>query len=86
MTGLRFDEKPLNLRGLLGVGLDGRREELRVTRGANFWLYGGSQDTHGRMVDTALKFNEKIDERGKSIEQINARELAEIARELREDR
>jgi len=84
MTGMRPDERPLNVTGLLGLGFDARPDEKRVTRGKNFLLLGGSRETHGRMVETALVFNELVDKRGKRIEQVNARELSEIAQELRE--
>ncbi|MGD2175529.1 MAG: hypothetical protein PVJ27_09005 [Candidatus Brocadiaceae bacterium] len=85
MTGMSKEEKPLNIRGLLGVGLDGKDDEIRITRGENFYLYGGTQETHERMVETTLKFNEKVEDRGKSLPEINARELSEIARELKEE-
>lgn len=85
MTGMRPDERPLKIQGLLGVGFDGRQDAKRVTRGKNFFLLGGSKHTHRQMVDVALKFNELVDKRGKSIHEVNARELGEITRELAED-
>jgi len=85
MTGQAPDEKPLNIKGLLGLGLDGRDGQTRITRGDNFYLYGGSKDTHQNMVVIAMKFNDEVDRRGKKLEQINARELDEIKRELHKD-
>lgn len=85
MTGPIPGEAPLNIQGLLGLGLDGGRGETRITRGENFYLYGGSKPSHRRMVEVALRFNDKVDRRGKKLEHINAREFAEIARELREE-
>lgn len=82
MTGMPPEEKPLNIKGLLGVGLDGRPGEKRITRGENFLLFGGSKETHEQMVATVLKLNEKVDELGKKLEQVNARELHEISRDL----
>jgi hypothetical protein len=84
MTGRRADEEPLNIQGLLGIGLDGDGKHKRVTRGDNFYLFGGSEKTHDRMVDTAVRFNDLVDERGKKIDEINARELIEIRRKLRD--
>jgi hypothetical protein len=78
-------DAPLQIRGLLGVGLDGGPDEKRVTWGRNFFLAGGSKGTHEHMVEVALRFNEKVDERGKRLEEINSRELGEITRELREE-
>jgi len=85
MTGARFEDRPLNIRALLGVGIDGEPDKTRITRGENFFLYGGSAETHERMVETALKFNEKVGQRGKRLRDINLRELTEIAREIQEE-
>ena len=49
---------------LLGMGLDGRDEHRRITRGDNFCLVGGSEETHEKMTETAVKFNEKLSKRG----------------------
>jgi hypothetical protein len=85
MTGIPPEEQPLNIKGLLGIGLDGRADDKRITQGENFLLFGGSKKTHELMVETALKFNEKVDRRGKRLEDVNARELREISREVREE-
>lgn len=77
-------EKPLGIRGLLGVGLDARDGHERITHGKNFLLVGGSRETHERMQETALRFNECVDKRGKPLERITRTELREIASELGE--
>jgi len=79
------NERPLGIKGLLGLGLDGWDGRMRITQGPNFVLYGGSKETHSKMQETALKFNERVDERGKRIEEINRRELDEIVKEIGED-
>ncbi len=79
------DEKPLGIKGLLGVGLDGDDGQTRISKGRNFLLYGGSDRTHEKMQETALRFNEKVDESGKSLEQISSRELGEIVEQVRDD-
>jgi hypothetical protein len=66
---------------LLGVGLDNQDGEVRVTRGKNFHLLGGSQDTHESMQEKCVKFNEKLDQRGKEMEQLEKQELLDIAAE-----
>ncbi len=66
---------------LLGLGLDDAGGEVRVTRGDNFRLYGGSQETHESMQEKCIKFNEKLDERGKQLEQLEANEFQDIAAE-----
>lgn len=85
MTGIPDEEKPLGIQGTLGLGLDGDDGERRITRGENFYLYGGSEPTHRKMRETTMRFNDKVDERGKELDQINSRELREISRELREE-
>ena len=85
MTGSRCEDRPLRIQALLGVGTDGEPGETRITRGDNFLLCGGSKQTHERMVETVIRFNEKVSERGKNLRDINTRELAEITRELADD-
>ena len=85
MTGVRCEDRPLNIKTLFGLGVDGEPGETRITQGNNFFLYGGSKRTHEQMVETALKFNEKVGRRGKRLAEINARELGEIARELMDE-
>ncbi len=69
---------------LLGLGLDGDDGHTRLTRGKNFVLYGGSEETHGRMQETAVKLNEHLDRRGKRLEDVPPRDLVEIFREITE--
>ena len=75
-------EEPLGIKGMLGVGLDNDDGHKRITRGPNFYLVGGSQRTHEHMQSIAIRFNEKVDERDKRLEDINARDLSEIVEEL----
>ncbi len=79
------EERPLGVEGLLGVGFDGRPDDLHITRGENFYLYGGSRRTHEHMRETVLRFNDKVDARGKRLNEVNAREMKEITRELRKE-
>jgi len=66
---------------LLGVGLDAADEQVRITRGENFYLVGGSQNTHEAMQEKCLKFNEKLDDKGKQLENLEHREFLDIAAE-----
>ena len=63
---------------LLGVGLDSQDEHVRITKGPNFSLVGGSHDTHEKMQETAVKFNEQLDKRGKPMEQLSMNEFLDI--------
>jgi len=78
------DEQPLGVKGLLGLGLDGTDGHVRISRGPNFYLLGGSESTHEKMQGFAVKFSEEIDERGKRIEDLNKREIEEIVEAARE--
>jgi hypothetical protein len=84
MEAGEFADKPLGIRGLLGVGLDGRDGHTRYTKGKQFVLVGGSRETHERMQETAVRFTECVKDRGKPLERITGRELGEIAAEVRE--
>ena len=67
---------------LWGVGFDGQDGHTRITRGDNFWLTGGSQDTHEEMQEKAVKFNEKLKERETRLEDITRDEFQQITEEL----
>lgn len=81
MKAARSKEKKA---ALLGLGLDGDDGHTRLTRGENFVLFGGSQDTHAAMQETAIKLNEKLDRRGERLEDVSPQVLREILREIHE--
>jgi len=66
-------------RWLLGLGLDGTDGHVRVTRGENFRLLGGSEETHGRMQEKVIRFNEEVGRRHKTLDDLSAPEIDEIA-------
>jgi hypothetical protein len=68
---------------LLGLGFDCRDGLWRVTRGENFRLYGGSEETHGEMQEKAIKLNEQLEKRKKTLDTVSIDELAEIAHKVR---
>ena len=63
---------------LLGLGLDNDDGHTRLTRGKNFVLCGGSQQTHSVMQETAIKINEHLDRRRKCLEDVSVGELRDI--------
>ena len=67
---------------LLGLGLDAEDGQTRITRGKNFVLYGGSKETHEVMQETAIKVNEKLDRRGKRLEDVSVTEMRDILRDV----
>ncbi|MEW6358037.1 MAG: hypothetical protein AB1696_17010 [Planctomycetota bacterium] len=67
---------------LLGLGFDAPDEHKRITRGKNFFLAGGSRETHECMQEKAIKFNEELDKRRKTMDEVCEREFREIAHRL----
>lgn len=66
---------------LLGVGLDGKKENIRITRGENFYLYGGSEKTHSVMQEKAMSFNDVLGKRKRKLEDLSRDEFLDIAHE-----
>jgi len=67
---------------LLGLGFDCRDGHLRISRGDNFHLYGGSENTHNFMLEKAIKFNEQLDKKGKKLNEISSQEFSDIAQKV----
>jgi hypothetical protein len=63
---------------LLGLAFDADDDQKRITRGKNFVLAGGSEETHSVMQETAIKLNEQLDRRGKRLEDVSPRELRDL--------
>ncbi|MBE6379131.1 MAG: hypothetical protein E7051_10020 [Lentisphaerae bacterium] len=66
---------------LLGVGFDNTDGHKRITKGDNFYLAGGSEETHERMTETVIKFNEKLSRRGKHLQELSQEEFTDLMRE-----
>ena len=66
---------------LVGLGHDNQDGHKRITKGDNFYLVGGSEETHEQMTETAVKFNEKLSRRGKSLGEISREEFVDLMRE-----
>jgi hypothetical protein len=69
---------------ILGLGLDNKDGHKRITKGKNFYLCGGSEETHDRMVETSIKFNEKLDSKGKKLEELSKNEFTDMISESSE--
>ena len=67
---------------LCGLGLDGKDEHVRLTKGPNFVLIGGSEPTHQLMQEKTIKLNEKIKKHGKTLDTISEKEFCEIGQEV----
>jgi hypothetical protein len=66
---------------LLGVGLDNQDGHRRITKGDNFYLAGGSEETHERMTETVIKFNEKLARKGQNLGDLSREEFRDMMRE-----
>ncbi len=64
---------------LFGLGLDNKDGQTRITTGDNFKLVGGSEETHGTMQEKAIKLNEHLKRRGKTLDTVSRDEFHEIA-------
>ena len=69
---------------MLGVGLDNQDGQKRITKGENFVLVGGSEETHERMTETAIRVNEKLSARGKTLDTVERDEFIDIISECSE--
>ncbi len=70
--------------GLIGVGLDNRDEHKRITKGEDFLLVGGSEETHGRMQDVAIRVAESLQDKGKRLSDACAEEVIDLVRKAME--
>lgn len=55
---------------------------MRISRGQNFLLLGGSQETHSIMQETAVKLNEHLDKHGRRLGDLSPGELCEVCRQV----
>ena len=69
---------------LLGLGLDGKDGHVRVTRGKDLLLLGGSENTHEVMQEKVIKLGEVLHRRGKTLHHASADEMRDILHELSE--
>ena len=67
---------------LLGLAFDAEDGHTRLTRGDNFVLHGGSQETHAMLQETAIKINERLGRDGRRLEDVSIRQLHDICRDI----
>jgi hypothetical protein len=69
---------------LLGLAFDAEDGHKRITRGKNFLLAGGSEETHLFMRETIVKVNERLDERGRQLADVSVDELRDLIHEVQD--
>lgn len=67
--------------GILGIGLDAEDGHRRITQTDEMVLVGGSESTHERMQETAIRFGEELEKRGKTLPETTVREAIDLLRE-----
>lgn len=67
---------------LLGLGFDATDGHRRITRGKNFYIFGGSKPSHEMMREKCIKFNEELDKRHQSLDEIHRKEFYRIAEKI----
>ncbi|MCC5835237.1 MAG: hypothetical protein JJU20_10920 [Opitutales bacterium] len=65
-------------RHLIGIGLDNEDGHKRITRADRFAVVGGSEETHDRMTETLVKTFEHLKQKGKSLDESEPQEIAEL--------
>jgi len=68
---------------MLGLGLDNQDGHKRMTRGEEFVLVGGSEETHERMTEIAIKVEEKLKKKGKRMGDVSSEEFRDMIEETR---
>ena len=66
---------------VVGVGLDAEDGHKRITRTEEMVLLGGSEETHERMQETAIRFSEELEKRGKTLPQASIPEIIDLLHE-----
>ncbi len=79
---MRAANEPRKSAALLGLAFDTDDGETRLTRGKNFLLLGGSQQSHAVLQETAIKINEHLDKQGRRLEDVSVAEIRDICREV----
>jgi hypothetical protein len=64
----------------MGFGLDSDGH-ARITRGEDYVLLGGSEQTHDRMQDGVERFREVLQEMGTNLQHASTDEVVEAAHE-----
>jgi hypothetical protein len=72
----RITERPVA--GLLGLAFDADDGHKRITRGKNFLLAGGSEQTHGFMRETIVRVTDELDNRGLDLADVSVDELRDM--------
>ncbi len=65
---------------LCGLAFDNKDEHKRITTGENFYIVGGSQETHENLVEKVMEFNETVKKYGKKLDGLSETEYYDIVK------
>lgn len=66
---------------MLGVGLDSDGHK-RITTGSNFGIVGGTEETHEVLKEKVIKINEKLANKGRTLDSVSREEFDDIAQSV----
>ncbi len=67
---------------LYGIAFDNKDKHKRITTGENFYIVGGSADTHENLVEKVLEFNKVIKKYGKKLHDLSEAEFYDITNKI----
>ena len=67
---------------LCGLAFDNKDNHKIITTGENFYVAGGSADTHGNLVEKVMEFNEVIKKYGKKLDDLSEAEYYDVVKEV----
>lgn len=71
---------------LCGLAFDNKDNHKRITTGENFYIVGGSAETHENLVEKVMEFNETVKKYGKKLDDLSEKEYYNIAKEVCSDK
>jgi hypothetical protein len=71
--------------GFVGIGLDNKDGHKRLTRAKSFVLVGGSEQTHEKMQEVSIRFNESLAQRGKELSEASVQEVKDLMHRAMEE-
>jgi hypothetical protein len=81
--GLKKENMPSRGQTLLcGLAFDNKDNHKRITTGENFYIIGGSAETHENLVEKVLAFNETVNKYGKKLDELTETEYFNIIKEI----
>ena len=67
---------------LYGLAFDNEDNHKRITSGENFYILGGSEKTHEKLVEKILEFNQVVKKYGKQLHDLSESEYYAIVQEI----